>query len=217
MCVHQTSQAKPSPATMITSMTAIGSSLLLFYIHLLVGWGEKLLPAKLMAMLEENRGAQFIAGMFLALFTVEVFGKTRSITESFAYALGIFGLYVVVSKQSPAFFLATTALLMVAYFIQKKRDMLDDDAEDAADSDEMEREQTRLESMQRIVLTLAIGVAVVGVTIYFRKQYMDHGAGQSLPGFVARFLIEGSAQEYSEDQRVFSMAKKFDDILKQSA
>ena len=99
----------------------IQNSVLIFYISLLGGWGDKILPYKVTELLENNRLAQLIACFFLILFSIEVFSdKIKFVYDSLIYSSIILIIYIFISKQPPFYFYLTIILLLINFFMYKQ-------------------------------------------------------------------------------------------------
>jgi len=177
----------------------ISNSVLIFYMSLLGGWGEKLLPARVIDYLETNRLVQIVAAYFLVVFSIEVFNeKVTSIGQSLGYAAIIFVLYIIVSKQTPLFFLASITLLLINYFVYKELTILRDNVT----VDTVTREK-KLAFIHNIITYITLVTISVGFVQYFIKQYNIYGEDESLCKFIGKFLLEGSNRVYSTKDQVF--------------
>ena len=91
---------------------SISDSLIIFCMGLLTGYGDRLLPPKVMDFLDSNRVAQLIMTYMLILFSVDIFGDSVSnVGNGFIYAAIIFIAFTIICKQSNYFFFATIILL----------------------------------------------------------------------------------------------------------
>tara|TARA_X000001036_G_C20358500_1_gene675519 strand:- start:22 stop:591 length:570 start_codon:yes stop_codon:yes gene_type:complete len=187
-------------STFLDKFPNLSNSVLLFYISLLSGWGDKLLPPRVTDFLEANRLAQIIAAYFLVVFSIEVFNdKVTSIGQSFGYAFAIFGLYILISKQNPKFFLLSIGLLLVNYFIHKELVILRENV-----TEDTKKKEKELSKIHKILTYITIGVISVGFITYFMKQYKEYGSESSNVGeFLLKFLLEGSNRMYEAKDRVF--------------
>ena len=189
----------------------VQNAVIIFYMTLLTGWGDKLLPYKVMNILEEYRLAQLFATFFLIMFTIEVFNdKVLRVTESFSYSLMILLIYIIISKQEPIFFFISIILLLVIYLINKQKDMLDNDIkQEEKDTDTNKKNQINqtiktLDTANNVLRYVTIAVIAYGCITYFIKQYKDHGAeSHNIFTFFMKFLLEGSNQVYGKKARIF--------------
>jgi hypothetical protein len=187
-------------STLFDKFPTLSNSVLLFYISLLSGWGEKLLPPRIIDILETNRLAQIIAAFFLVVFSIEIFNdKVTSIKQSFSYAFAIFVLYILISKQNSQFFLISIILLLLNYFIYKQLVILRDNV-----SNDTKIKEKKLHKIHKIITYITIGVISIGFITYFIKQYNEYGKQSShFIDFLLKFLLEGSNRMYESKDRVF--------------
>ena len=177
----------------------VQNAVIIFYMTLLTGWGDKLLPYKVMNILEEYRLAQLFATFFLIMFTIEVFNdKVLRVTESFSYSLMILLIYIIISKQEPIFFFISIILLLVIYLINKQKDMLDNDIKEEKDTDTDKKNQINqktiktLDTTNKVLSYITIAVTAYGCITYFIKQYKDHGdESHNIFTFFMKFLFSG--------------------------
>jgi hypothetical protein len=185
--------------TFLEKFPQISNSVLIFYISLLSGWGDKLLPPRIIDYLETNRLAQIIAAYFLVVFSLEIFNdQVTSIGQSLAYALTIFVFYIVISKQTPSFFIGSIVLLLVNYFVYKELTILKENV-----SKDTKQKENNLNNLHQILNYITMISISIGFITYFVKQYQEYGENESLLTFVGKFLLEGSNRMYQKGDRVF--------------
>jgi len=178
----------------------ISNSILLFYIGLLGGWGDRLLPPRVMDFLEESRKSQLVLVYILILFSIEIFGdKVTNIGNSFLYAFIILFFFLIISKQSIPFFFVSIILLLITYFVNKQKNLIKDNIHKST-----KRTESKLEFAENILILSTIATVGIGFTLYLIKQYKAYGSKSSnIFIFLSKFLLEGSNRIYNSSSNVF--------------
>ena len=179
---------------------SISGSLLLFYISLLGGWGDRLLPPRVVDYLEESRSAQVLMTYILIIFSIELFGsKVTNVLNSFLYAFIILILYIIITKQSNIYFFISIALLFTIYFVNKQKNLIKENIKKST-----KKRENKLELIENILIVITCIVVVLGFSKYFLKQYKAHRSKSSnIFMFLLKFFLEGSNRVYGKSSRVF--------------
>ena len=178
----------------------------LFFMAALItgGFGDRLMPAPVLDLLEGDRVGHLICGFLVIIFTIEIFNdKIKSIFQPLMYSAVIFVLYIIISKQSPKFFLGSIVLLLINFLIYKQYEILRDNVSDKEDPNRKSK-MKKLLNIYNLITTLIIGVVICGFSMYFSKQYTSHAhKSKSFLEFLAKFLLEGSSKIYKGTAKVF--------------
>tara|TARA_B100001093_G_C26842401_1_gene1021165 strand:+ start:2241 stop:2858 length:618 start_codon:yes stop_codon:yes gene_type:complete len=183
---------------------------LLFFIAAIItgGYGDRLIHHGVLEYLDGDRVAQLICSFFLIIFSIEVFNdKVTSLKESLTYSLIIFIGYLIISKQSPKMFLISVVLLLINYLLWKKIEIIENNKnENTGDENSQENNNNidGLKSIHKFILTITIFSVIIGVILYFTRQYNDHrNQSDSFIMFFLKFLFEGSNTIYQGKAKVF--------------
>ena len=166
--------------------------LFLFVLALFSAWSWQLLPHRIIHMFDHSRRAQLVVLFLLIVFTLDFLQQDRPFTFVFHTSLVHFFLYLILTKQSKHFFIASVALLACANLIDRRRHR---------SSVGGGKWRTYTYILYGIMVGL-IASTLVGVTLYWRKQRRDHPE-KNLLRFSLRFLLEGSRSQRKEAGEVF--------------
>lgn len=168
----------------------------LFILGLFSAWAWQLLPYKAIRLFDTSRKFQLLLLYFIALFTLDIAKPdSTSVSKIFLQAGLTCVCYLVFTKQSINFFLASTGLLCLFVIL-----------ETIIIPRLSEKKQKTIKKASIVVLFTMICTVGVGFTKYLVKQWKDHRhKDDNAFQFALKFLLEGSREQQKVTGKVISL------------
>ena len=178
---------------------------------LLSAWSSQLLPHQLINIFETNRGAQLIVLFMLIMFTIDLFNPEIGFHKIISRSILMFLLYLIITKQSLYYFIATIVCLIINAIISNHIEHCQILLNKAKTDKERVHLQYRLDMFQKALngaLVITICIIVYGFSNYLVKQYKDHFTKDTNIGiFLLNFLFEGSNLQRNRTGNVLTSIK----------
>jgi len=166
-----------------------------FMLGLFSAWSWALLPHHIIKLFETNRKAQLVVLFLLVLFNLDFFNPETAFSWILMKSFLVFSIYLLITKQSLPFFVATTVMFIINAFSRnnlKRYELLIKAETDEVSKQALKTKQAMFITLNKLIMVITVLIASCGIGQYFIKQYSEYAHTENIVLFLLRYMLEGN-------------------------